>query len=59
MSFNTIKRDLDCFMRTYTFSTKKGEITEDSIECPLAELGLIFPTFQKVNMKFKEDQNLH
>ena len=42
MSPNTIKRDLDCFMRTYTFSSKKGEITEDSIECPLAELGLIF-----------------
>ena len=34
-------------MRTYTFSPKKGEITEDSIECPLAELGLIFPTFSK------------
>ena len=47
MSFNTIKRDLDCFTRTYTFSTKKGEITEDSIECPLSELGLIFPTFSK------------
>ena len=47
MSPNTIKRDLDCFTRTYTFSSKKGEITEDSIECPLAELGLIFPTFSK------------
>ena len=44
---NTIKRDLDCFTRTYTFSSKKGEITEDSIECPLAELGLIFSTFSK------------
>ena len=47
LSPNTIKRDLDCFTRTYTFSSKKGEITEDSIECPLAELGLIFPTFSK------------
>ena len=42
MSSNTIKRDIDCFIRTYTFSNKKGEVTEDSIECPLAELGLSF-----------------
>ena len=47
MSANTIKRDIDCFMRTYTFSNKKGEVTEDSIECPLAELGLIFSTYSK------------
>ena len=40
-SDNTIKRDVDCFIRTYTVSTKKGEITEDSLECPLAELNLI------------------
>ena len=47
MSTNTIKRDIDCFMRTYTFSNKKGEVTEDSIECPLAELGLIFSAYSK------------
>jgi len=47
MSANTIKRDIDCFMRTYTFSNKKGEVTEDSIECPLAELGLIFSAYSK------------
>ena len=50
MSANTIKRDIDCFMRTYTFSNKKGEVTEDSIECPLAELGLIFSTYSKVRI---------
>ena len=47
MSANTIKRDIDCFMRTYTFSNKKGEVPEDSIECPLAELGLIFSAYSK------------
>ena len=47
MSPNTIKRDIDCFMRTYTFSNKKGEVTEDSIECPLAELGLINSTYSR------------
>ena len=47
LSPNTIKRDIDCFIRTYCFSSKKGAITEDSLECPLAELGLINSTFTK------------
>ncbi len=47
LSPNTIKRDIDCFIRTYCFSNKKGEITEDSLECPLAELGLINSTYTK------------
>ena len=47
MSPNTIKRDIDCFIRTYAFASKKGEITEDSLEFPLAELGLINSTYTK------------
>ena len=47
ISPNTIKRDVDCFIRTYLVSHKKGEITEDSIECPLAELGLLQQTYTK------------
>jgi hypothetical protein len=47
VSPNTIKRDIDCFLRTYTISHRKGEVTEDSIECPLAELGLINATYAK------------
>ena len=58
MSANTIKRDIDCFMRTYTFSNKKGEVTEDSIECPLAELGLIFSTYSKGEYEVQRGQKL-
>ena len=47
ISPNTIKRDIDCFLRTYTISHRKSEVTEDSIECPLAELGLINATYAK------------
>ena len=47
ISPNTIKRDVDCFIRTYLVTHKKGEITEDSIECPLAELGLLQQTYTK------------
>ena len=41
-SGTTIKRDVECLIRTY-FSGSKGSrrAPEDSIECPLAELGLI------------------
>jgi len=58
MSSNTIKRDIDCFIRTYTFSNKKGEVTEDSIECPLAELGLITPTYTKGEFEIQRGPKL-
>lgn len=38
----TLKRDIDCFVRTYISKTNKtGKLSEDSLESPLAELGLI------------------
>lgn len=42
ISPSTIKRDVECLIRTY-YSGAKGSrrAPEDSIECPLAELGLI------------------
>ena len=58
MSANTIKRDVDCFARTYTFSNKKGEFTEDSIECPLAELGLISTTYTKGEYEIQKGPKL-
>tara|TARA_Y100000780_G_C13647402_1_gene403061 strand:+ start:387 stop:1304 length:918 start_codon:yes stop_codon:yes gene_type:complete len=58
LSQNTIKRDVDCFIRTYTFSNKKGEVTEDSIECPLAELGLINSTYTKSEYEIQRGPKL-
>lgn len=47
-SKNTIERDVDVFMRMYTLSmNKKGQMSEDSLECPLSELNIIRPTPQK------------
>jgi len=38
----TIKRDVDCFIRTYASrSTTMGNVHEDELESPLVELGLI------------------
>ena len=45
VSVNTIGRDIDCLINTYTTKTfkknKKKLSHEDMIECPFAELGLI------------------
>ena len=42
LSSTTIKRDAECLIRTYYAGSKGSRrAPEDSIECPLAELGLI------------------
>ena len=42
-SESTIRRDLNVFVRTYVGSHNvKGMSIEDSLDCPLAELGLIY-----------------
>lgn len=41
-SRSTIERDVDCLLRTYVVSrSKTGGFDEDSLACPLAELGLL------------------
>lgn len=41
-SENTIKRDIEVFLRTYVPSRSgRGVLIEDSLDCPLIELGLI------------------
>ena len=40
----SVKRDVETFLRTYVPPrTTKGESSEDSLDCPLVELGLIYP----------------
>ena len=42
ISDNSIKRDVDCFLRTYVPSRlTKNTIMEDTFDCPLVELNLI------------------
>jgi hypothetical protein len=39
---SSVRRDVDCFVRTYVPSPRaRGEIVEDTLDCPLVELGLI------------------
>lgn len=42
VSENTLKRDIDCFLRTYVASRPtKTIVSEDSLDCPLTDLRLI------------------
>ena len=39
---NSLRRDIDCFLRTYVPSkTSRTVVLEETLDCPLAELGLI------------------
>ncbi len=41
---NTLKRDIDCFVRTYLPVVSGRGSAEDAISCPLTALGLVQPT---------------
>jgi hypothetical protein len=42
VAFSSLKRDVEVFLRTYVASRHyRGHIAEDSIDCPLTELGLL------------------
>ena len=52
-SAQTVQRDIDCFIGTYAKKTgKRDEFLEDSIECPLIELGLILPASERGTYTF-------
>jgi hypothetical protein len=41
-SSNSLRRDIECFLRTYTSSRNvKESVLEDSLDCPLVELNLM------------------
>lgn len=50
----TLQRDVECFVRSYAVSRgRRGELTEDSLECPLAELELLRPTADRRQLEFQ------
>ncbi|MBM97086.1 MAG: hypothetical protein CMI09_14710 [Oceanospirillaceae bacterium] len=53
VSKTTIKNDVDCFVRTYAVRSSSGKVgKEDSLECPLTELGLIKPISTNDEFRF-------
>lgn len=52
VSAATVKRDVECFVRTYASRQSSGSSHEDSLESPLAELGLLKATGKKDGFRF-------
>lgn len=49
----TIRRDVECFVRTYVARHASAKSSpEDTLECPLAELGLIKPIGKRDGFRF-------
>ena len=43
----SLKRDIDVFVRTYAPVRRRNVLLEDTLDCPLVELGVIRPTSQQ------------
>ena len=53
VSSTTVKRDVDCFARTYAVRMPSGRgLHEEALESPLAELGLLKATAKKDGFRF-------
>lgn len=51
---SSVKRDVEVFLRTYAPSRhSKGDLAEDSLDCPLIELGLIVQTMGSQLYRFR------
>jgi hypothetical protein len=51
----SLKRDIDCFIRTYVAAgNHKGPVPEDTLDCPLVELGLISETVDRSSYRFHQ-----
>lgn len=56
----TIKRDVECFVRTYVARHASAQTSpEDTLECPLAELGLIKPIGKRDGFRFVRGAKSH
>lgn len=42
----TLRRDAEVLLNTYASNERAGQNSEDGLDCPLRELGLILPTFE-------------
>jgi len=49
---SSLRRDVDCFLRTYVPRAEGKGLLEDSFDCPLAELGLLSPLKDSEGYRF-------
>ena len=54
VAFSSLKRDVEVFLRTYVASRhQRGKVAEDSLDCPLTELGLLTQTGDGQSFQFR------
>jgi hypothetical protein len=54
VAHNSIRRDVECFVHTYVPTrTSRGAIVEDSLDCPLVELGLLQASSDAKSYQFR------
>lgn len=52
MTSASLKRDIDVFIRTYAPQRRRNAVLEDTLDCPLAELGVIHASSQRQTLTF-------
>ena len=52
LSESSLRRDIDCAIRTYVGTRKAGELLEESLECPLVELELVRSDSEGILLRF-------
>jgi len=53
VSHSTIKRDVDCFLHTYLSPRTDTEHVDDSIDCPLSNLGILIQEPDSERLRFR------
>lgn len=57
-SVSSLRRDIDCALRTYVGTRTKAELLEESLECPLVELQLLAADPDGVLFRFSRGSQL-
>ncbi len=50
---SSLKKDVSCILRMYTEQEPKLGASEDTLDCPFAELGLVYPTGESKRYAFQ------
>jgi hypothetical protein len=53
---SSLRKDVTCLLRMYTQQPSKASVSEDSLDCPFAELGLIYPAGNSRTYGFRVGQ---
>ncbi len=57
MAESSLRKDISCLLRTYTQQVSgKNSVSEDSLDCPFSELGLLYPAGNSRTYGFRMGQ---